>query len=64
MNPEHDEHPVEVALARDAETVASPEEREEIESGDTDIAQTVVTVLLFVAFLSFLVVCLPFFFFH
>lgn len=64
MNPEHDEHRVEVALAHDAETVASPEEREEIESGDTDIAQTVVTVLLFVAFLSFLVVCLPFFFFH
>ena len=40
------------------------EEELEDEADDLGISQTVITVVLFVAFLSFVVVCLPFYFFN
>lgn len=40
------------------------EEEFEDEADDLGISQTVITVVLFVAFLSFVVVCLPFYFFN
>ncbi|HMR49756.1 MAG TPA: hypothetical protein PKE40_10785 [Arachnia sp.] len=59
MNPEPSRDEVELSIVDDEATPAP----DEAEPADTDIAQTIVTVLLFVAFLSFVVVCLPFFFF-
>lgn len=60
MNLERNEQDVELTAVDDDE--AFPDSGE-AKPADTDIAQTIVTVLLFVAFLSFVVVCLPFFFF-
>ena len=60
MNPERSEQDIELAVAGEEDALPT---QDEAAPADTDIAQTVVTVLLFVAFLSFVVVCLPFFFF-
>jgi len=60
MNLERNEQDVELTAVGDDEAIP---DSGEAKPADTDIAQTIVTVLLFVAFLSFVVVCLPFFFF-